>query len=282
MAFTLYKPTTPGRRHAGVSGWKTEVTKRTPEKSLLTIRKRTGGRNNQGKITTRHRGGGAKRMVRALDIFQDKLDVPGTVLGIEYDPNRTAYLALLQYPDGEKRYIIAPVGLKPGAQVISATKRVEVITGNRMPLKDIPVGMAVHALEIQPGRGGITVRSAGSSATIMAVEGDMAQVKMPSGEIRAIPGHARASLGQVSNHDHSNVRLGKAGRVILKGFRPTVRGKAMNPVDHPHGGGEGNQPIGMKHPKTPWGKPALGVKTRKAGRYSDAFILKRRPKKTDK
>ncbi len=277
MAFKLYKPTTPGRRHAGVSGWKTEVTKRTPEKSLLSPRKRTGGRNNQGKITTRHRGGGAKRQLRTVDLLQEKFDVVGTVVGIEYDPNRTAYLALLQYPDGEKRYIVAPVGLKPGSQVVSATKRVDVTTGNRMPLKDIPVGMQIHALELQPGRGGITVRSAGSSAVIMAMEGDMAQVKMPSGEIRAIPSSARASLGQVSNNDHNNVRLGKAGRVILKGFRPTVRGKVMNPVDHPHGGGEGNQPIGLKHPKTPWGKPALGVKTRKAGKYSDAFILKRRP-----
>ncbi len=279
MAFKLYKPTTPGRRHAGVRGWKTEVTKNTPEKSLLGPKLRTGGRNNQGKITTRHRGGGAKRLLRTVDFLQDKLDMPGTVVGIEYDPNRTAYLALLQYADGEKRYILAPADLKPGAQVVSATKRVEVTVGNRMPLQDIPVGMPIHSLELQPGRGGISVRSAGASAVIMAVEGGMAQVKMPSGEIRAIPAQARASLGQISNIDHSNVRLGKAGRVILKGFRPTVRGKVMNPVDHPHGGGEGNQPIGMKHPKTPWGKPALGVKTRRAGKFSDRFILKRRPAK---
>ncbi len=279
MAFKLYKPTTPGRRHAGVSGWKTEVTKRTPEKSLLAPKFRTGGRNNQGKITTRHRGGGAKRLLRTVDFLQDKLDTPGTVLGIEYDPNRTAYLALLQYPDGEKRYVIAPAGLQPGAQVVSATKRVDVTVGNRMPLKDIPVGMQIHSVELHPGRGGLTVRSAGASAVVMALEGGMAQVKMPSGEIRAVPADARASLGQVSNVDHGNVRLGKAGRVILKGFRPTVRGKVMNPVDHPHGGGEGNQPIGMKHPKTPWGKPALGVKTRKAGKHSNRFILKRRPAK---
>ncbi|MEK7569997.1 MAG: 50S ribosomal protein L2 [Patescibacteria group bacterium] len=279
MALTLYKPTTPARRHAGVRGWKAEVTKDTPEKSLLSPRPRQAGRNNQGKITTRHRGGGAKRMIRNVDFIQSKLDVPGTVVGIEYDPNRTAYIALLQYADGEKCYILSPSGLKPGAQIISATKRVEVTTGNRMPLKDIPVGMQIHNLELRPGRGGVTVRSAGSSAVIMAVEANVAQVKMPSGEIRVIPADARASLGQLSNIDHGNVRLGKAGRTRHKGFRPTVRGKVMNPVDHPHGGGEGNQPIGMKHPKTPWGKNALGVKTRKKGKYSDTAILQRRPKK---
>lgn len=279
MALTLYKPTTPARRHAGVRGWKSEVTKDFPEKSLLAVRPRNAGRNNQGKITTRHRGGGAKRMIRNVDFVQDKFDMPGTVVGIEYDPNRTAYIALLQYADGEKRYILSPSGLKPGAQIISATKRVEVTDGNRMPLKDIPVGMAIHNLELRPGRGGVTVRSAGSSAVIMALEGNAAQVKLPSGEIRVVPADARASLGQLSNIDHGNVRLGKAGRTRHKGFRPTVRGKVMNPVDHPHGGGEGNQPIGMKHPKTPWGKPALGVKTRKKGKFSDSAILQRRPKK---
>jgi len=279
MALTLYKPTTPGRRHAGVRGWKAEVTKATPEKSLLAPRPRQGGRNNQGKITTRHRGGGAKRMIRNVDFIQAKFDVPGTVVGIEYDPNRTAYIALLQYADGEKRYILAPAGLKPGVQIVSATKRVEVTTGNRMPLKDIPVGLPIHNLELRPGRGGVTVRSAGSSAVIMALEGNAAQVKMPSGEVRIVPADARASLGQLSNVDHSNVRVGTAGRVRHRGFRPTVRGKVMNPVDHPHGGGEGNQPIGMKHPKTPWGKPALGVKTRRKGKFSDAAILSRRPKK---
>lgn len=279
MALTSYKPTTPARRHAGVRGWKSEVTKDFPEKSLLTVRPRNAGRNNQGKITTRHRGGGAKRMIRNVDFVQDKFDMPGTVVGIEYDPNRTAYIALLQYADGEKRYILSPSGLKPGAQIISATKRVEVTDGNRMPLKDIPVGMAIHNLELRPGRGGVTVRSAGASAVIMALEGNAAQVKLPSGEIRVVPADARASLGQLSNLDHGNVRLGKAGRTRHKGFRPTVRGKVMNPVDHPHGGGEGNQPIGMKHPKTPWGKPALGVKTRKKGKFSDSAILQRRPKK---
>ena len=198
MALTLYKPTTPARRHAGVRGWKSEVTKDTPEKSLLTVRPRNAGRNNQGKITVRHRGGGAKRMIRNVDFAQSKFDVPGTVVGIEYDPNRTAYIALLQYADGEKRYILAPSGLKPGAHIVSATKRVEVTDGNRMPLKDIPVGMAIHNLEFRPGRGGVSVRSAGSAAVIMAVEGNVAQVKMPSGEIRVIPADARRIVSRSS------------------------------------------------------------------------------------
>ncbi len=276
MAITSYKPTSPSRRFASVSPWNKEVTKGKPEKSLLSIRKRNAGRNNQGKITTRHRGGGAKRMLRDLDSLQERLDTPAKVDSIQYDPNRTAYIALLVYPDGEKRYIIAPTGLKPGMQILSASKRVELDPGNRMPLQDIPAGTMVHSLELQPGRGGRIVRSAGSAATLMSVDAGMAQVKLPSGEVRMIAANARASIGQVSNIDHGNVRLGKAGRTRHLGFRPSVRGKAMNPVDHPHGGGEGNQPIGLKHPKTPWGKPALGVRTRKKGKFSDRFILKPR------
>lgn len=276
MAITSYKPTSPSRRFASVSPWNKEVTKGKPEKSLLSIRKRNAGRNNQGKITTRHRGGGAKRMLRDLDSLQERLDIPAKVDSIQYDPNRTAYIALLVYPDGEKRYIIAPTGLKPGMEILSASKRVELDPGNRMPLQDIPAGTMVHSLELQPGRGGRIVRSAGSAATLMSVDAGMAQVKLPSGEVRMIAANARASIGQVSNIDHGNVRLGKAGRTRHLGFRPSVRGKAMNPVDHPHGGGEGNQPIGLKHPKTPWGKPALGVRTRKKGKFSDRFILKPR------
>ncbi|PIS40487.1 MAG: 50S ribosomal protein L2 [Candidatus Kerfeldbacteria bacterium CG08_land_8_20_14_0_20_43_14] len=276
MAVKLFKPTTPGRRFASVSNWKNEVSKSEPEKSLLVSKNRKAGRNNQGKITMRHRGGGAKRKIRIIDFLQNKLNVPAKVISIEYDPNRTGYIALLQYPDGEKRYIIASADLKPGMEVINSDHRVEITPSNRMPLKDIPIGMQIHNLELVPGHGAIAVRSAGSWATVMAVEGNMAQVKMSSGEIRSIPSLAKASLGQVSNLDHRNVRLGKAGRHRHQGFRPTVRGKAMNPVDHPHGGGEGNQPIGMKHPKTPWGKPALGVLTRKKGKHSNRFILKSR------
>ncbi len=276
MAITSYKPTSPSRRFASVSPWNKEVTKGKPEKSLLSIRKRNAGRNNQGKITTRHRGGGAKRMLRDLDSLQERLDTPAKVDSIQYDPNRTAYIALLVYPDGEKRYIVAPTGLKPGMQILSSSKRVELDPGNRMPLQDIPAGTMVHSLELQPGHGGRIVRSAGSAAILMSVDAGMAQVKLPSGEVRMIAANARASIGQVSNIDHGNVRLGKAGRTRHLGFRPSVRGKVMNPVDHPHGGGEGNQPIGLKHPKTPWGKPALGVRTRKKGKFSDRFILKPR------
>ncbi|MFA6588054.1 MAG: 50S ribosomal protein L2 [Patescibacteria group bacterium] len=279
MAIKAYKPTTPGRRFASVSDWKHEVTKSEPEKSLLVEKRRKAGRNNQGKITMRHRGGGAKRKIRLVDFLQNKLDIPGKVIGIEYDPNRSARIALLQYPDGEKKYILASADLKPGMEVVSSNKRTEINPSNRMPLKEIPVGMQIYNLELVPGHGGIAVRSAGSWGTVMAVEGNMAQVKMSSGEIRSIPGNAKASLGQVSNIEHRNVRLGTAGRRRHMGFRPTVRGKVMNPVDHPHGGGEGNQPIGMKHPKTPWGKPALGVKTRKKGKYSSRFILKTRKSK---
>lgn len=276
MANILYKPTTPARRHAGVSSWKKEVTKSKPEKSLLTSKRRQAGRNNQGKITTRHRGGGAKRMLRDLDTLQNRFDAPAKVIGIEYDPNRTAYIALIQYPEGEKRYIIAPVGLLPGMQVVSANNRVDLQPGNRMPLKDIPIGTMVHSIELRPTRGGVIVRSAGSAATVMSVDAGMAQVKLPSSEIRLIPANACASVGQVSNVEHGKVRLGKAGRTRHLGFRPTVRGKAMNPVDHPHGGGEGNQPIGLKHPKTPWGKNAIGVRTRRKGKYSDHSILQSR------
>ncbi|RJO59552.1 50S ribosomal protein L2 [Candidatus Parcubacteria bacterium] len=279
MAIKIYKPTTPGRRFASVIDWKKEITKAKPQRSLLVSKKSLAGRNNQGKITTRHRGGGAKRKIRLVDFLQAKYDVPAKVLGIEYDPNRSANLALLQYPDGEKCYILASADLRPGMEVVSAQHRTEINPSNRMPLKDIPIGMPIHNLELNPGRGGVAVRSAGAWAVVMGVEGEFAQVKMSSGEIRLISANARASLGQVSNVDHRNVRLGKAGRKRHLGFRPTVRGKAMNPVDHPHGGGEGNQPIGLKHPKTPWGKPALGVPTRIKGKHSDRFILKTRKSK---
>lgn len=274
MAVKLYKPTTSGRRKASVSTFE-EITKREPEKSLICIKPRKAGRS-KGKITVRHRGGGHKKYYRLIDFKRDKFNQAAKALAIEYDPNRTAYIALLQYPDGEKRYIIAPLDLRVGDEIISAKEKVEIKIGNRMPIKYIPVGVMIHDLELMPGQGGKIVRSAGNSALIQAIQGDYAQVKLPSGEIRMIPKSAMATIGQVSHVDNIKVRLGKAGRMRWLGVRPTVRGKAMNPHDHPHGGGEGHTPIGLKHPKTPWGKPALGVKTRKKGKYSDKFIIKRR------
>lgn len=277
MPVTLYKPTTPGRRHAGVLV--RELTKKRPEKSLVRGLSKTGGRNNQGKITVRHRGGGAKQLLREVDFKRDKYDVVARVAAIEYDPGRTANLALLHYQDGEKRYIIAPEGLKVGDQVVSSCGPVEIKIGNRLPLKFIPPGIQVHDVELNPRQGGVIVRSAGSWATLMSLEDGLARLKLPSGEIRNVPENCLATIGQVSNVDHINVRLGKAGRMRHLGIKPTVRGKAMNPVDHPHGGGEGHNPIGMKHPKTPWGKPALGVPTRKKNKPSDRFIVSRRPKR---
>jgi len=274
MAIKIYKPVTAGRRKASGFTFQ-EITKTEPEKSLVSIKRRKAGRSH-GKISTRHRGGGQKKYYRLIDFKSERHNQPAKVLAIEYDPNRTARIALMQYPDNEKRYIIAPDELRVGDEIVSSKEKVEIKVGNRMPLEYIPVGVQVHNIELDPGRGGKIVRSAGTSALIQAVEGEYAQVRLPSGEIRLIPKKALATIGQVSNIDNINIRLGKAGRKRWLGIRPTVRGKAMNPVDHPHGGGEGHNPIGLKHPKTPWGKPALGVKTRKKGKYSDRFIIKRR------
>ncbi len=278
MAIKKYKPTTPGRRKASVVDY-SELTKKRPEKKLTVIIKNKAGRNSRGKITVRHRGGGSKKFYRIIDSKRDRFDEPAKVIAIEYDPNRTAFIALLEYTDKEKRYILAPSGLKVGNEVVSSKKEAEFNIGNRLPLEKIPVGITVHDIEIHKGAGGIVVRSAGSGAIIQGVEGDTAQLKLPSGEIRLFNKECMATIGQVSNSDHSNIRLGKAGTTRNKGIRPTVRGKAMNPVDHPHGGGEGASPIGLKHPKTPWGKPALGVKTRKKSNVSDKYIVRRRSKR---
>lgn len=275
MAIKSYKPTTPGRRFASVVDT-SALTKKRPEKKLLVPQKRWAGRNNQGKITVRHRGGGHKQFYRLVDNRRERFDQPAKVIALEYDPNRTAWIALIQYGDGEKRYIIAPADLKVGDTVTSSRSKIEMKVGNRMPLVFVPLGMMVHDIELLPQSGGTVIRSAGSAAIVQAVEGDYAQLKLPSGEIRLFPKECLATIGQISNVDHENIRLGKAGRMRWFGVRPTVRGKAMNPVDHPHGGGEGHNPIGLKHPKTPWGKPALGVKTRSGGKYSDKFIIKRR------
>ncbi len=278
MGIKKVKPITPGLRQATFDDF-SDITKTKPEKRLLMAKKRTGGRNAQGKITVRHRGGGAKRHIRIVDFKRNKFDIPAKVAAIEYDPNRGARLALLHYADGEKRYIIAPVGLRVGEKVLSSHKKIEIQRGNAMPIKYIPAGIAVYNVELEPGRGGKIARGAGNSVRVMGVEGRFAQIKMPSGEIRLIKKECLATVGQASNPDKRLIKLGKAGRRRHLGIRPTVRGSAMNPIDHPHGGGEGNQPIGLKHPKTPWGKPALGVKTRKKGKASDKLIIQRRKKK---
>jgi large subunit ribosomal protein L2 len=277
MAVKRYQPTTPGRRHAGVlvSG----ATRGEREKRLTFGRRSQAGRNNQGKITVRHRGGGVKRILRTVDFERTKYDVPARVASIEYDPNRTANLALLVYRDGDRRYMVAPNTLAIGQIVVSSQKPIDIKPGNRLPLKHVPTGLQVHNIELTPRQGGVVVRSAGSWATLMSVEGGMALLKFPSGEIRKVPEMCSATIGQVGNVDFANVRLGKAGRRRHMGFRPSVRGKAMNPVDHPHGGGEGHNPIGMKHPKTPWGKPAMGVPTRRPSKASNRFIVSRRAKK---
>ncbi len=278
MPIRKYKPTTAGRRISSVDAF-SDITKKKPEKKLKVIRKRTGGRNAQGKITVRHHGGGAKRYTRMVDFKQDKFGVPAKVASIEYDPNRGARLALLHYVDGDKRYVIATQGLKVGEEIMSSKERVEIKPGNRMPLEKIPVGIALHSIELTPGRGAMVARGAGLSVQYMALEGKFAQLKLPSGEVRLFPKECMATIGQVSNPDYRLIRWGKAGRTRHLGVRPTVRGKVMNPVDHPHGGGEGRQPIGLKHPKTPWGKPALGVKTRKAKKASNKFIVSRRKRR---
>ncbi|MDD5071996.1 MAG: 50S ribosomal protein L2 [Patescibacteria group bacterium] len=276
MGIKKVKPTTPGRRQATFDDF-SDITKSKPEKNLIVIKKKKGGRNAQGKITIRHRGGGAKRYIRQIDFKRDKFDIPAKVASIEYDPNRGARIALLNYKDGEKRYMVAPIGLGVGEEILSSKKQIEIKRGNAMPVKYIPAGVAIYNLEMEPGRGGRIARGAGNSISVMGVEGKYAQIRMPSGEIRLVNKECLCTIGQVSNPDKRHIKLGSAGRKRHLGIRPTVRGKAMNPVDHPHGGGEGNQPIGLKHPKTPWGKPALGVKTRK-NRYSDKFIIKRRGK----
>jgi len=251
-----------------------EITKKKPEKALLESKKKHAGRNHHGKITVRHRGGGSKVKYRIIDFKRDKLQVPAKVAAIEYDPNRSAFIALLHYLDGEKRYILAPVGLNVGDTVVSG-EGADIKPGNSLPLASIPTGTLIHNLELRAGAGGQLVRSAGVYAQLMAKEGAYAQVRLPSGEIRRLPVNARATIGTVGNTDHENIRIGKAGRKRNMGWRPSVRGVVMNPVDHPHGGGEGKSPIGMPAPVTPWGKPALGLKTRKRKKYSNRLIVKR-------
>jgi large subunit ribosomal protein L2 len=276
MPIKTYRPTTAGRRHSSVDAC-ADVTKTTPERRLTATRKKSGGRNNQGKITVRHRGGGARQRVRLIDFRQNKFDVPAKVAAIEYDPIRGARLALLHYRDGEKRYVIAAKGIAVGDEIVSTReKEIEIKAGNRMPLSRIPVGMTIHNVEFRPDSGGSVVRGAGNAAQLMALEGDYAQVKLPSGEVRLFSKNCLATVGEVGNADHRLIRWGKAGRTRHRGRRPEVRGKAMNPVDHPHGGGEARNPIGLKRPKTPWGKPALGVKTRNPKKASWKMIVKRR------
>ena len=273
MAIKIYKPVTPSLR--GMTGYTfEEITKSTPERSLLITRRRFAGRNSYGRITVRHRGGGNRQFVRIVDFKRNKLNVPARVSAIEYDPIRTARLALLAYADGEKRYIVAPLGLKVGDTVISGPT-VEIRPGNCMPLSNIPVGTLIHNVELYEGKGGQLVRSAGAAAQLLAKEGEYAQVRLPSGEVRLIRQVCYATIGQVGNLDHSNIKLGKAGRKRHMGIRPTVRGSAMSPRDHPHGGGEGRQPIGMPSPKTPWGKPTMGYKTR-TNKKTNKFIVRRR------
>ena len=276
MPIKTYKPTSPGRRGMSVSTFE-EITKTEPEKSLLAPLRKKAGRNVRGKITVRHRGGGHKRRYRLIDFKRDKFGIPARVTSIEYDPNRSARIALLTYVDGEKRYIIAPLGLMVGSALMSGPEA-EIRVGNALPLANIPVGAVIHNIELQQGRGGQLVRSAGTSAQLMAKEGKYAHVRLPSGEVRLIHQQCMATIGQVGNTDHGNISLGKAGRKRHRGWRPTVRGSAMSPRDHPHGGGEGKTPIGMPSPKTPWGKPTLGYKTRR-NKATDKWIVRRRGKK---
>lgn len=276
MAIKLYKPTSPGRRGMSVSTFE-EITRSTPERSLLRPLRERAGRNNIGRVTVRHRGGGHKRMYRVIDFKRDKQGIPGRVTSIEYDPNRSARIALVTYADGEKRYILAPLGLKVGTQLMSGPEA-EIRVGNTLPLRNIPLGTMVHNVELQPGKGGQMARSAGTAAQVMAKEGDYAQLRLPSGEVRKVALSCMATIGQVGNTDHANINLGKAGRKRWLGWRPTVRGSAMDPNSHPHGGGEGRTPIGMPGPKTPWGKPALGYKTRKNKR-TEKYIVRRRGSK---
>lgn len=275
MATKKYKPTSPGRRFVTVSDFK-ELTAVEPEKSLTRPIKKKGGRNWQGRITVRHRGGGHKRLYRVIDFKRSKDGVPGKVATIEYDPNRSANIALIHYVDGEKRYILAPAGLQVGQMLVSGPQA-DIKVGNALPLRNIPAGVLIHNLELYPGQGGKVIRSAGASAQLMAKEGKYAHVRLPSGEVRLFQLDCRATIGQVGNVEHENIVVGKAGRARWLGIRPTVRGVVMNPVDHPHGGGEGRSPIG-RNPVTPWGKPTLGAKTRKKKKTSDRLIIRRRSK----
>ena len=280
MGIKTYNPYTPSRRQMTGSDF-SEITKKTPEKSLLDSKSRQAGRNNQGKITVRHRGGGAKKKYRIIDFKRRKDGIPATVIGIEYDPNRTANIALICYADGEKAYILAPAGLTDGMKVMNGPEA-EVRVGNCLPLSEIPVGTQIHNIELYPGKGGQLVRSAGNSAQLMAKEGKYATLRLPSGEMRMVPIVCRASIGVVGNGDHSLINIGKAGRKRHMGIRPTVRGSVMNPNDHPHGGGEGKAGIGRPGPCTPWGKPALGLKTRKKNKQSNKLIVRRRDGKAIK
>ena len=275
MAVKIYKPKTPGQRHRTGYTFE-EITKDRPERSLIVSGKKKAGRNSLGRITVRHRGGGSKRQLRMVDFLRNKFGSPAKVSAIEYDPNRTARLALLVYADGEKRYILAPLGVKVGDTLVSGAQA-EIKPGNNLPLANIPVGTTIHAIELQPGKGAQIGRSAGTSAQLLAKEGKYAQVRMPSGEVRLVLQECSASIGQVGNVDHSNVKLGKAGRARHMGLRPEVRGSAMSPRDHPHGGGEGRSSIGMPGPKTPWGKPALGYKTR-TNKRTEQMIIRHRSK----
>ena len=273
MAIRVYKPTSPARRFMSVLTYE-EITTSKPEKSLLEYKMKNAGRNKQGKITVRHQGGGNKVKYRVIDFKRNKLDIPAKVSSIEYDPNRSAFIALLIYADGEKRYILAPNGLKVGDKVVSGATA-DIMPGNALPIENIPVGTLIHNVEIKPGRGGQMARSAGMSAQLMAKENGYGLVRLPSGELRKVALNALATIGIVGNSDHENVRIGKAGRTRHMGIRPTVRGVVMNPCDHPHGGGEGKSPVGMPAPMTPWGKVAIGLKTRKHKKYSNKLIVKR-------
>jgi large subunit ribosomal protein L2 len=277
MAIKKYKPTSPARRSMTVTDY-SGLTKIEPERSLLEDLRKNAGRNVHGRITVRHRGGGNKRAYRIIDFKRTKDEIPAKVATLEYDPNRTAFIALLHYADGEKRYIVAPIGLSVGATVVSGPSA-DIIVGNCLPIRNIPLGTVIHNIEMTPGRGAQMCRTAGTSAQLMAKEGAYAQVRLPSGEVRMVPMDARACIGQVSNETNENVSLGKAGRNRVRGFRPTVRGSVMNPNDHPHGGGEGKSPIGHAGPMTPWGKPALGHKTRNKKAQSNKFIVRRRDEK---
>ncbi|MFA5185083.1 MAG: 50S ribosomal protein L2 [Patescibacteria group bacterium] len=281
MPIKVYRPVTKGRRISSVQDF-SDITRNEPERSLIKNRKEFAGRTN-GKITVRHKGGGVKQYIRIVDFKRDKFDIEARVDSIEYDPNRGARISLLVYKDGEKRYMIAPDGLKVGEKIVSSkSPDIEVKVGNRMPLSVVPVGMMIHNVELQPEKGGQLARGAGNSIQLMAVEGRFATLKLPSGEVRNVPKECMATIGTVSNPDYHLVRYGKAGRMRLRGIKPTVRGKVMNPVDHPHGGGEGKHPIGMKYAKTKWGKHALGVRTRRKNRPSDKLVLQRRQSKKAK
>ena len=275
MAIKTYKPYTPARRGMTVSAFDGVDKKAKPERSLLETLKKNSGRNSYGRITVRHRGGGNKRKYRVIDFRRDKLDMPTVVQRLEYDPNRSAFIALVKYEDGELRYVLAPVGLKAGDTIL-ASAAADIKPGNCLPLANIPVGTIIHNIELQPGYGAQLVRSAGVAAQLLAKEGELAQVRLPSGEVRYVRMNCTACIGQVGNIDHGNVHIGKAGRKRHMGIRPTVRGSVMNPNDHPHGGGEGRAPVGRPGPVTPWGKPAMGLKTRKAKNPTNKFIIKRR------